>query len=158
MTQFQSFFISATGDASQCDELNAFLKSHVVVRTVENFISTSSCCGIQMLVEFRPEGMPSKTSRRVDWRAQLKSDGERVLFDRLKEFRASLAKEKKLAGAYMVCKDEHLAAIVQNPAITADEIKALPHAGGIMLSDFADMLLAELHKIQSGNEAESVPF
>ena len=31
MSQYQSFFINAFGDSSQCDELNHFLRSHVVI-------------------------------------------------------------------------------------------------------------------------------
>ena len=51
MSQYQSFFINAFGDSSQCEELNHFLRSHVVIRTVENQISTGTQCGIQILVE-----------------------------------------------------------------------------------------------------------
>ena len=36
----------------------------------------------------------------------------------------------------MVCKDEHLASIVQNPDITLEEIKSLPHSNNIMLKDY----------------------
>ena len=160
MSQFKSFFISANGDSNQCEQINDFMKSHVIIRTVENLISTGSNCGIQILVEYKSEGeIGGKSNKRVDWRASLKSDKEKELFDRLKEFRASLAKENKLVGAYMVCKDEHLAAIVQKPAITAEEIKALPHAGNIMLKDFSEAIWAEYQKILGEkNEAGEIPF
>ena len=42
MSQYQSFFINAFGDSSQCEELNHFLRSHVIIRTVENAISTGT--------------------------------------------------------------------------------------------------------------------
>ena len=53
MSQYQSFFINAFGDSSQCEELNHFLRSHVIIRTVENAISTGTQCGIQILVEYK---------------------------------------------------------------------------------------------------------
>ena len=42
MSQYQTFFISASGNSSQCDEINHFLRSHVVIRTVENIINSGS--------------------------------------------------------------------------------------------------------------------
>ena len=49
----------------------------------------------------------------------------------------------------MVCKDEHLASIVQPPDITLEEIKSLPHLNNIMLKDFAEELFSEYQKICS---------
>ena len=72
MPQFQSFFIAANGDSSLCDELNSFMKSHVIIRTVENLVSTGQNCGIQILVEYKGDGESGgKQSKRVDWRATL---------------------------------------------------------------------------------------
>ena len=104
------------------------MRSHVVIRTVENIINSGSNCGIQILVEYKDVQQPGeKTGRqKIDWRASLATDEQRELFDKLKEFRAKFSKEKHLVGAYMVCKDEHLASIVQNPDITLEEIKSLP--------------------------------
>ena len=119
------------------------------------------------LVEF------GRRRQKIDWRASLATDEQRELFDRLKEFRAKLSKEKHLVEAYMVCKDEHLASIVQNPDITLEEIKSLPHSNNIMLKDFAEELLSEYQKIlnekkspeaqnatdkESQNEADIIPF
>ena len=42
MSQYQSFRISVSGNSSQCDEINYFLRSHVVIRTVENIINGGS--------------------------------------------------------------------------------------------------------------------
>ena len=53
MSQYQSFFISAGGNSTQCEELNHFLRSHVVIRTVENIISSGNNCGIQILIEYK---------------------------------------------------------------------------------------------------------
>ena len=172
MSQYQSFFISASGNANQCDELNHFLRSHVVVRTVENIINSGTNCGIQILIEYRDIQQSGEKSvrQKIDWRASLATDEQRDLFDRLKEFRVKFAKEKKLAAAYMVCKDEHLAAIVQNPAITIEEIKNLPHSSNILLKEFAPVIYSEFQKILSDaktslnqengekNEAGEIPF
>ena len=159
MSQYQSFFINAFGDSSQCQELNQFLRSHVVIRTVENQISSGTQCGIQILVEYKEQnnGTEKQLKQKIDYRASLKTEEQKVLFDKLKAVRLELAKNKNLKAAYLVCKDEHLAAIVQNPNITEEEIKNLPNANNILLKDFAYGLFTGYQKIleEKNQKAES---
>lgn len=150
MSQYQSFFISAGGNTSQCEELNHFFKSHVVIRTVENIISNGNNCGIQILVEYKDvivSNQQDKKNARIDYRASLANDEQRAIFDKLKAVRLKLAKEKQLKAAYLVCKDEHLAEMIQNPKITEEEIKNLPNSANIMLKNFAHQLFVEYQKI-----------
>ena len=56
--------------------------------------------------------------QKIDYCSSLKTEEEKLIFDKLKAVRLELAKNKNLKAAYLVCKDEHLAAIVQNPNIT----------------------------------------
>lgn len=159
MSQYQSFFINAFGDSSQCQELNQFLRSHVVIRTVENQISSGTQCGIQILVEYKDinNGTEKQLKQKIDYRASLKTEEEKIIFDKLKAVRLELAKNKNLKAAYLVCKDEHLAAIVQNPNITEEEIKNLPNANNILLKDFAYGLFTGYQKIleEKNQKAES---
>lgn len=171
MSQYQSFFINAFGDSSQCQELNQFLRSHVVIRTVENQISSGTQCGIQILVEYKDinNGTEKQLKQKIDYRASLKTEEQKVLFDKLKALRLELAKSKNLKAAYLVCKDEHLAVMVQNPNITEEEIKNLPNATNILLKDFAYGLYTGYQKILEENqnqekssenkdEASQIPF
>lgn len=159
MSQYQSFFINAFGDSSQCQELNQFLRSHVVIRTVENQISSGTQCGIQILVEYKDinNGTEKQLKQKIDYRSSLKTEEEKIIFDKLKAVRLELAKNKNLKAAYLVCKDEHLAAIVQNPKITEEEIKNLPNANNILLKDFAYGLFTGYQKIleEKNQKAES---
>ena len=95
MSQYQSFFISASGNSSQCDEINHFLRSHVLIRTVENIINSGSNCGIQILVEYKDVQQPGEKNGRqkIDWRASLATDEQRELFDKLKDFAEVLFSE-----------------------------------------------------------------
>ena len=95
MSQYQSFFISASGNLSQCDEINHFLRSHVLIRTVENIINSGSNCGIQILVEYKDVQQPGEKNGRqkIDWRASLATDEQRELFDKLKDFAEVLFSE-----------------------------------------------------------------
>lgn len=167
MSQYQSFFISAGGNSTQCEELNHFLRSHVVIRTVENIISSGNNCGIQILIEYKDieiSNQKDKKNARIDWRATLANDQQREVFDKLRKVRLELANNRKLKAAYLVCKDEHLAAIVLKPEITEDEIKNLPNSGNIMLKDFAHALYEEYQKILQGitktteDEKSDIPF
>lgn len=160
MSQYQSFFINAFGDSSQCEELNHFLRSHVVIRTVENTISNGNNCGIQILVEYKDPSISNqqdKKNSRIDWRARLENDEQRAIFDKLKEIRLKLAKSKNLKAAYLVCKDEHLVAIINKPDITEEEIKKLPNSGNIMLNEFAHSLYDEYQKILTENNQIPLP-
>ncbi len=157
MSQYQSFFISAGGNVSQCEELNQFLRGHVVIRTVENIISNGNNCGIQILVEYKDaviSNQQDKKNARIDYRAGLANDAQRAIFDRLKAVRLQLAKEKQLKAAYLVCKDEHLAQMIQNPKITEEEIKNLPNSSNILLKKFAHELYTEYQKILEENRPE----
>lgn len=159
MSQYQSFFINAFGDSSQCQELNQFLRSHVVIRTVENQISSGTQCGIQILVEYKDinNGTEKQLKQKIDYRSSLKTEEEKIIFDKLKAVRLELAKSKNLKAAYLVCKDEHLAVMVQNPNITEEEIKNLPNANNILLKDFAYGLFTSYQKIleEKNQKAES---
>ncbi len=150
MSQYQSFFVSAGGNSSQCEELNQFLRSHIIIRTVENIVSTGSNCGIQILLEYKDSGVSNqqdKKNAKVDWKAKLANDEEREIFEKLREVRSKLEKENNLKAAYLVCKDEHFVAMIQNPAITEDEIKKLPNSSNILLKKFAHSLYEEYQKI-----------
>ena len=136
-SQFRFFFVRA-GEPSN-DELNRFLKSHKIVRVTDNFVSNGSNSGYHFLVEYYDESSvdDNAKSKRVDYRSLLKTDEEKVLFDNLKQFRAELCKKEKLVAAYIVCKDEHLYAMVCKPTLTKEEISSLPHSGNIKLADYA---------------------
>lgn len=56
-----------------------------------------------------------------------------------------------------VCKDEYLAAIIQNPQITEEEIKKLPNSANIiniMLKEFAHSLYEEYQKVLKETESQ----
>lgn len=170
MSQYQSFFISANENSTQCEELNHFLRSHVVIRTVENIISTGNNCGIQILIEYKDvtvSNLQDKKNAKIDWRASLANDALREIFDKLKEARLKISKQNNLKAAYLVCKDEHLAAIVNKSNITIEEIKNLPNSSNIMLVQFANALHQEYQKILTQkstvdepkkNEESDLPF
>ena len=159
MSQYQSFFISAGGNSAQCDELNHFLRSHVVIRTVGNIISSGNNCGIQILVEYKDVGVSNqqdKKNSKIDWRASLATEEQCAIFDRLKEIRLEISKTNKLTAAYVVCKDEHLVAIITKPDITAEEIAELPNSKNIMLKKFAHQLHEEYQKILKEMQGKNI--
>lgn len=124
------------------------MRSHVVIRTVENSVSTGTQCGIQILVEYKEQnGGERPLKQKIDYRSSLKTEEERIIFDKLKAVRLNLAKSRNLKAAYLVCKDEHLAAMVRNPGITEEEIRNLPNGGNILLKEFAPALYAGYQRI-----------
>lgn len=163
MSQFKSFFIRAVSDEQICDDLNYFLRSHKIIRLKEGFV-TGENPGFHILVEYAENAeVQNKQSKRVDYRAMLNTESEKTMFDALKKFRSELCKKDKLVGAYMICKDEHLFAMVQNPHMTSGEIAALPHSANIKIEQYSDALAQELLKfstkaVESENEDGKIPF
>ena len=98
------------------------------------------------------KGTEKQLKQKIEYRSSLKTEEEKIIFDKLKAVRLELAKNKNLKAAYLVCKDEHLAAIVQNPNITEEEIKNLPNANNILLKDFAYGLYKGYQKILEENQ------
>ena len=74
------------------------MRSHVVIRTVENIINSGSNCGIQILVEYKDVQQPGEKNGRqkIDWRASLATDDQRELFDKLKDFGESVKESKRI--------------------------------------------------------------
>jgi hypothetical protein len=111
------------------------------------------------LVEYKDinNGTEKQLKQKIDYRSSLKTEEEKIIFDKLKAVRLELDKSKNLKAAYLVCKDEHLATIVQNPNITEEEIKNLPNANNILLKDFAYGLFTGYQKIleEKNQKAES---
>lgn len=160
-SRFASFFIPAASDGIQCEKVNQFLKANVIIRITENCISSGMSPGIQLLVEYREDHtINAKNKERIDYRESLSSDKEKNVFDKLKEFRAELYKKEKLPAAYIICKDEHIAAMVKNPSITLEQISQLPNAGNIRLKQYAKDLFEKYQEIlsESANEESGVPF
>jgi HRDC domain. len=120
-------------------------------------ISTGINCGIQILVEYKevPGGnLRDRKSAKIDWR-ELRTEEQKVLFDKLKEFRQTLAKEQNLKANYLVCKDEHIAAIINKPDITEDEIRNLPNSGTILIKQFSRPLLNEYQRLLKERSSDS---
>lgn len=157
MSQMQSFFVASYAVQGQCDELNHFLRSHRIIRMTQGFVATGDSPGFHILVEYADGEAGEQKGRRVDYRAMLKDDTQRSEYDALKNFRAALCRKEKLVGAYMICKDEHLYAMVTKPGITLEEIQAMPHSANIKIGEYAALLLDELARIRKG-EADKVPF
>ena len=157
MSQIQSFFISSYGDNNQCEELNHFLRSHKVIRLTHGFVSNSDAPGFHIIVEYADNGNAESSKKRVDYRAMLKDEPQKLIFDSLKKFRSELFKKDKLIGAYMICKDEHLYQMAINPDISIEEIKSLPHSANIKLEEYGQTLFEELQRLKK-NETGQIPF
>ena len=53
MSQYLTFFLSASGNSSQCDEINHFLRPHDVIPTVENIINSAGTAEFRFLLRIR---------------------------------------------------------------------------------------------------------
>jgi superfamily II DNA helicase RecQ len=149
LTQYTAFFISPFGEASVCDELNAFLKSHRIVNVEKRLIDGERGTGWLFLVEFGNEQKgqaPNTPAQRIDYREILNAQ-EYALFDKLRQLRKDLA-EKQGIPVYAVFTNDHLANMVKTKPATLKAIAALPGVGEARAKQYGTASLNILRTIR----------
>jgi superfamily II DNA helicase RecQ len=140
LTQFASFFISPFGEASVCEELNHFLRSHRIVNVDKRLVDGERGTGWLFLVEYGAE-MKTQTANatRVDYR-ELLTEQEYVLFDKLRETRKTIS-EKQGVPVYAVFTNDQLAAMVKKSPATLKDIQAIPGVGEARVKQYGEAIL-----------------
>ena len=95
---------------------------------------------------YRDEFPSSSTAEEVDAEAEPSAE-DTVLFNRLKELRLTLARERKVP-AYVIFHDRTLAAMVARRPKTAAEFAAVPGVGQAKLDAFADAFTALIREFE----------
>jgi len=147
LTQFQSFFVSPFGEASACDELNQFLKSHRIVNVEKRLVDGERGTGWVFLIEY---GDPVKrgnsgNSPRVDYREVL-SEQEFASFDRLRRLRKEIA-EQQGVPVYAVFTNEQLAAMVKKPPSSVKDIGSIVGVGEARVKQYGEAFLTLLREL-----------
>jgi superfamily II DNA helicase RecQ len=141
LTQYRSFFVSPFGEASVCDDLNAFLKSHRIVNVEKRLIDGERGTGWLFLIEYGSDNknQSSPSSPRVDYR-EILSEQEYALFDRLRKLRKELA-EKQGLPVYAVFTNDHLAGMIKNSAASLKDLTKLPGVGESRAKQYGEQFL-----------------
>jgi superfamily II DNA helicase RecQ len=150
LTQYHTFFISPFGEATVCDELNIFLKSHRIVNVEKRLVDSERGTGWLFLVEYGTDNKPSSSSAspRVDYR-EILNEQEYALFDKLRQLRKELA-EKQGIPVYAIFTNDHLAGMIKNKITGLKDIAALPGIGEARIKQYGEQLLKILAEHSQG--------
>ena len=145
--QFKIFTIPVTDDGSATEEMNRFLRSHKVLETEQQLISTKNgsqwhFC-IKYLANALPAGKPNQGSSKIDYREVL-DEKTFAVFSGLREIRKKIAEEAGMP-VYAVFTNEELAGIAALEDIVPETIKTVQGIGDKKTERFGKQL-AEYYK------------
>jgi superfamily II DNA helicase RecQ len=155
MTQYRSFFVSPFGEASACDDLNGFLKSHRIINVEKRLVDGERGTGWLFLVEYGSEAKPQSgpsSAPRVDYR-EILSEQQFALYDKLRTLRKELA-EKQGLPVYAIFTNEHLSIMVKNKMSTLKDIASLSGVGESKVKQYGAVFLAAIAENLPAESAE----
>jgi superfamily II DNA helicase RecQ len=150
LTQFASFFVSPFGEASVCDELNLFLRSHRVINVEKRLVDGERGTGWLFLIEYGEalKGAVS-ASPKVDYK-ELLNEKEYALYNALRDLRKTLGEQQGVA-VYTIFTNEQLVAMVKKHPHTKKDIAAIPGVGESRLNSYAESFIKFFNTLEVPN-------
>ena len=148
--QFKIFTIPAADDGSAIEEMNRFLRSHKVLESEQQLISTKTgsqwhFC-FKYLANAQPDEKPQNTSK-IDYKEVL-DEKTFAVFSILREIRKKIAEEDGLP-VYAVFTNEELAGIAALETIQTETVKTVKGVGEKKNERFGRRLVENYQKLSS---------
>jgi superfamily II DNA helicase RecQ len=157
---FRTFRIPVSNPEPFEGPMNAFLRSHRVLKVERHFVADGEHSFWTFCVDFMdgPGGTSSGSSSgggksKIDYREVLKPD-EFALFSRLRELRKELAATESVP-VYVVFTNEQLAQFVQRRVTTREALEQIDGVGGARLEKYGQQLLDCLSQLEWPQTAEA---
>jgi len=145
--QFKIFTIPVTDDGTAIEEMNRFLRSHKVLESDQQLVSTKSGAQwhfcIKYLANAQPDNKPQNVSK-IDYKEAL-DEKTFAIFSVLREIRKKIAEEEGMP-VYAVFTNEELAGIAALDEITPQTIKSVKGIGEKKAERFGIRLIEGYHK------------
>jgi superfamily II DNA helicase RecQ len=155
LTQYRTFFISPFGEASVCDELNAFLKAHRIVNVEKKMIDGERGTGWLFLVEYGDGKAQQSSGPKVDY-AELFNKQDYALFEKLRKLRKEVA-EKEGLPVYAVFNNDNLVAMVKKRVATLKDLGAIPGVGESRVKKYGDAFIKVIAGAAEAPTGEAPP-
>ena len=142
--QYKIFSIPVTDDGSAIEEMNRFLRSHKVLETEQQLISTKNGAQWHFCIKYLANAQPdnkSQGSSKIDYKEVLDEKAFAV-FSILREIRKKIA-EKEGMPVYAIFTNEELAGIAVLEEILPETIKSVKGIGDKKAERFGKRLVEE---------------
>ena len=146
--QFKIFSIPTTDDGTATEEMNRFLRSHKILETEQQLVSTKTgsywhFC-IKYLANAQPETKPQNQSK-VDYK-EILDEKTFSVFCVLREIRKKIAEEDGMP-VYAVFTNEELAGIAVLDEILPETIKTVKGIGERKTERFGKRLVEQFNRL-----------
>ena len=146
--QFKIFTIPVTDDGSALEEMNRFLRSHKVLETEQQLVSTKNgsqwhFC-IKYLANAQPDNKPQNSSK-IDYKEVL-DEKTFAVFSVLRDIRKKIAEEDGMP-VYAVFTNEELASIAVLDEILPETIKTVKGIGEKKTERFGKRLVEQFNQL-----------
>lgn len=139
--QIATFFVPLAGDPRSIEVLNAFLRSHRVLKVDKAFADGGWCFCVEWIEGENTTG-DWKRKVRVDWKEKLAPEVfER--FAKLRERRKKIAAEDGVPP-YMVMTDAQMAEAAKPAALTPEVLRRIEGFGEMKMKKYGERLLVDV--------------
>ncbi len=157
--QIRIFSIRASApDEQDVDDLNAFLRSHRLIKVEQQFVADGGNSFWSFSVTY-VDGVtaatPSPSKKRVDYRDVL-NEHDFAIFARLRTLRKMLA-EKEGVPAYALFTNEQLAEIVRRNVASKQELSQISGVGEARVEKYGDEFITALREANSEVSSRNEP-
>ena len=151
--QFKIFTIPVTDDGTAIEEMNRFLRSHKVLESEQQLVSTKSGAHWHFCIKYlanaqpdkpQPDNKPQNTSK-IDYREVL-DEKTFAIFSILREIRKKIAEEDGMP-VYAVFTNEELASIAALDDILPETIKKIKGIGNKKTERFGKRLVEQYNQM-----------
>ena len=140
--QFKVFTIPVTDDGTAIEDMNRFLRSHKVLETEQQLVSTKNGVQWHFCIKYLANAQPdnkSQNSSKIDYKEVL-DDKTFAVFSILREIRKKIAEEEGMP-VYAVFTNEELAGIAALDEISPQTIKSVKGIGEKKTERFGKRLI-----------------
>jgi superfamily II DNA helicase RecQ len=154
---YKIFSLSAAGDETTEQHLNAFLTQNKVIQVDRQFVAQGELSYWSMCVSYQPGITVSQTSTaatkkpRIDYKEVL-TEAQFSHYAALRELRKQMA-EQDGVPVFAVFTNEQLAKIVQQKVQNAMQLKAIEGIGESKLNRYGNAFLQLLHQLATPQNA-----
>jgi len=148
--QFRIFTIPVVDDGSATEEMNSFLRSHKVLETEQQLISTKNgsqwhFC-VKYLANAQPDNKSNRVASKIDYR-EILDEKTFSVFSFLREIRKKIAEEEGMP-IYAIFTNEELASIAALEEVSLETIKTVKGIGEKKMERFGKRL-AEYYNLNN---------
>jgi superfamily II DNA helicase RecQ len=143
---FQFFTIPIASPEAATNELNAFLRSHRILKTDRQWVDQGTSSLWSVCVEYldgaggtRPNGPPHPQLRKVDYKDTL-SPADFAVFAKLREVRKAIS-QAEAVPVYAIFTNEQLAQMVSTKATSRAALGKIEGVGGARLDKYGPRML-----------------